>query len=135
MRWSSLRTCRRRGTIIAGWRERSSGFCHSDSPAGWSDGGASDFLINARKLAGIQPNAMALWALIDLDLSCVREPAAREHLGGTTRAKTRLTRDNLKLRILPHGVECSSGGSIDTAEFFGVKPDATAAAIADVYSH
>ena len=111
------------------------GFGHGASPARWSDRGIVNFLVYLGELAGVEPDAAAVGALIDFDAFEVGEPFAVEDLFSASRARTRLGKFFDIDGGLPDGVERGGGAGGDAFKFVGVKPDAAAAAITHIECH
>src|SRR6185295_8166317 len=65
----------------------------------------------------------------------LRKPFVCEQLFGATRTDSRIRQFYISGRNVPDGMQSSSGPGVHTLQFFRVKPNTAAAAIADVDSH
>src|SRR4029078_8110296 len=103
-----------------------------ERPGRRADFAALHFFVDARELAVVEPDAVALRALIDFDFLGVGEPFAVEHRARATRTRARTLGRAVEARALPDGVQrCRSAGA-HALQLLAVEPDAAATAVAHV---
>src|SRR5262245_44088592 len=111
------------------------GLGHRGGPARRSHLRALYLLVNAGKLARIQPDAAALGTLVYLDLLRIGEPLPVENLFGAARTNPGFSQLHAANRNLPDGVERGGGAGAHSLQFRRVKPNAATAAQADIQGH